>query len=76
MADIRRSDAATRPIIHPLNSLLISLFPSYPPSGLVTWRQAFWLYQPHAFLHGKTPAEVLSTIEALRRLFQPVDKNW
>jgi hypothetical protein len=45
------------------------------------WRQTFWLFQPHALLDGKRPADVFPTdphavIEAARTTFVPGNTNW
>jgi len=45
------------------------------------WRQTFWLFQPHALLDGKRPADVFPTdphavIEAARNTFVPGNTNW
>jgi len=45
------------------------------------WRQTFWLFQPHALLDGKRPADVFPTdphavIEAARSTFAPGNTNW
>lgn len=45
------------------------------------WRQMFWMYQPHALLDRKRPADVFQSdpravIEAARSTFEPGDTNW
>jgi hypothetical protein len=45
------------------------------------WRQTFWLFQPHALLDGKRPADVFCedpalVIEAARSTFTPGNTNW
>jgi hypothetical protein len=45
------------------------------------WRQTFWLFQPHALLDGKRPADVFPTdphavIEAARSTVVPGNTNW
>jgi hypothetical protein len=45
------------------------------------WRQTFWLFQPHALLDGKRPADVFgaqpgSVIDAARSTFAPDSTNW
>jgi hypothetical protein len=45
------------------------------------WRQTFWLFQPHALLDGKRPADVFPTdphavIEAARSTVAPGNTNW
>lgn len=37
---------------------LLAILPADEVSG--GWREAFWLYSPHALLDGKSPAEVFS----------------
>lgn len=69
-------DRETRQL-RPRATELFDLLPK-DPSG---WQQALWLYQPHATLCGKTPAEVFpkdpgEAIKAARRSFQPGDTNW
>ena len=51
------------------------------PEDRSGWRQTFWLYQPHALLDGKRPADVFpddpkSVIEAARSAFTPGNTNW
>jgi hypothetical protein len=45
------------------------------------WTRLFWLYQPHARLAGRIPAETFASdpvavIDAARSSFQPGDTNW
>jgi hypothetical protein len=45
------------------------------------WRQVFWLFQPHALLDGKCPADLFPTdphavIEAARATFASAGANW
>jgi hypothetical protein len=51
------------------------------PKDRSGWRQTFWLYQPHALLAGKRPADVFqsdpqSVLEAARSTFAPGNTNW
>jgi len=51
------------------------------PRDASGWRQSFWLFQPHAALDGKRPADVFqsdpqSVVEAARGTFAPGDTNW
>jgi hypothetical protein len=51
------------------------------PKDRSGWRQSFWLFQPHAALDGKQPADVFQSdpqtvIEAARSTFAPGDTNW
>jgi hypothetical protein len=61
------------PEVQPLLALL--------PKDRSGWRQAFWLYQPHARLGGKRPADVFpgdpdAVLEAARSTYQPDETNW
>ena len=63
--------------VNPAVARLLALLPK-DRSG---WRQAFWLYQPHARLNGRRPAEAFAkdpeaVIEAARSTFEPNDTNW
>jgi hypothetical protein len=51
------------------------------PKDRTGWRQVFWLFQPHALLDGKCPADLFPTdphavIEAARSTFASVGTNW
>jgi len=51
------------------------------PKDRSGWRQVFWLFQPHAHLDGRRPADVFATdlklvIEAAQSTFAPGDTNW
>ena len=64
-------------IVRPAVSELLALLPR-ERSG---WRAAFWLFQPHALLEGRTPAELLAsdteeTLAAARSSFDPGDTDW
>lgn len=51
------------------------------PKDRSGWRQVFWLFQPHALLDGKCPADLFPTdphavIETARRTFALAGTNW
>jgi hypothetical protein len=51
------------------------------PKDRSGWRQAFWLFQPHALLDGRRPADAFqadpqSVIEAANSTFAPGNTNW
>jgi hypothetical protein len=51
------------------------------PKDRSGWRQAFWLFQPHALLDGRCPADAFqadprSVIEAANSTFAPGNTNW
>jgi hypothetical protein len=51
------------------------------PKDRSGWRQMFWLFQPHALLDGKCPADLFPTdphavIEAARSTFASAGTNW
>jgi len=51
------------------------------PKDRVGWRQVFWLFQPHALLDGKCPADLFPTdahavIDAARSTFASAGTNW
>lgn len=51
------------------------------PKDQSGWRQVFWLFQPHALLDVRRPADVFqadqqSVIKAARSTFEPGNTNW
>jgi hypothetical protein len=69
-------DRDTGRAMHEMKELL-DLLPK-DPGG---WRQTFWLYQAHALLEGKRPADVFqsdpqSVLKAARSTFAPGNTNW
>jgi hypothetical protein len=69
-------DRKTGRLMHEVKELL-TLLPE-DPSG---WRQAFWLFQPHAELNNKRPADLFqkdpkAVIAAAQSTFAPANSNW
>lgn len=69
-------DPATGRIMPEVKPLLTLL-----PEDRSGWRQAFWVYQPHARLGGKRPADVFAhnpeaVLDAARSSYQPGEANW